>query len=49
MVPPDLDLESRGWVLHKKRDRAGDQKLLFPFDEAEILARQLGQTLASFL
>ena len=49
MVPPDLDLESRGWVLHEKRDSAGDQKLLFPFDETKSLARQLGQTLATFL
>ncbi len=49
MVPPGLDLESRGWVLHEKRDRDGDQKLLWPFDDAEALARKLGQDLTSFL
>ncbi len=49
MVPPDLDLESRGWDLHEKQDSAGDQKLLFPFNKAETLARKLGKDLATFL
>ena len=49
MVPPDLDLENRGWVLHERRDRDGDQKLLWPFNKAEARARKLGKTLASFL
>ena len=49
MVPPDLPLESRGWTLHQKRDRDGDQKLLWPFEEAETLARKLGEDLATFL
>ena len=49
MVPPDLSLESRGWILHQKRDRDGDQKLLWPFEEAETLARKLGKDLATFL
>lgn len=49
MVPPDLDLESRGWSLHEKQDSAGDQKLLWPFEEAETLAQKLGKDLATFL
>ena len=49
MVPPDLPLESRGWILHQKRDRDGDQKLLWPFEQAETLARKLGRDLATFL
>ncbi len=38
MVPPGLDLETRGWILHEKRDRDGNQKLLWPFKDAEVLA-----------
>ena len=50
MVPPDLDLESRGWVFAQEAGTGPETRnFLFPFDEAEILARQLGQTLASFL
>ena len=49
MVPPDLPLEIRGWILHQKRDRDGDQKLLWPFEKAEMLARKLGKDLATFL
>ena len=49
MVPPDLSLESRGWILHQRRDRDGDQKLLWSFEEAETLARKLGKDLATFL
>ena len=49
LVPPELDVEKRGWVLYEKRDRDGNQVLLFPFGEAEIKAQQLGQDLASFI
>ena len=45
MVPPDLPLEIRGWILHQKRDRDGDQKLLWPFEKAENAGPKAGKGL----
>ena len=48
MCPPPL-LKELGYALDEERDRDGDQKVIWPFEEAEANARRLGQNLASLL